>query len=504
MKRKFLIILGVGLVSLWIYLFATSFNKEIFKLSDYEKIVQQQRRVYFGQELGRIYGNRIGVFYFDNVLPATTKISISFISNLSWLPLAALGLLLLITLNQKIQPIEKITKRHLGILILVFFVAGFLRLYNLDNIPAGLHGDAASQGYNAFSLLQTGKDRYGEPFPILFRSLGSYQPPVYTYLTTVPVTLFGNTAFSARFISAISGILLGLITFLFLRAMFPAKFGLALLGAGVIAIAPWSVFFSRLAVEANLALLIFASSIFLFWNSLKKPQLFISAAFLLGVSTHAYYSERLTAVIFLPIFLLLFKKVWLNQKRWVILGLIAFLLTQIPHFSMISTGAYIRRFDQVSNTENYSLLKTFFDNYLVYYSPANLFFDSDSNLGRTMPGLSVFYTWMILPFILGLRELFTSRVGGEVKKLLLLLLILTPVSAGLTGDLFYPLRTLDFLWILTLIISIGIYNFFTFLRSNFIRAGLAAVLISYSLFPFTSPILFFLNMKRRKITVMPM
>ncbi len=91
MKRNLLLILGVGLASLWI---ATSFNKEILKLSDYEKTVQQQRRMYFGRELGRIYGNRIGIFYFDNVLPVTSKISMGFAANLSWLPLVVLGVFL--------------------------------------------------------------------------------------------------------------------------------------------------------------------------------------------------------------------------------------------------------------------------------------------------------------------------------------------------------------------------------------------------------------------------
>lgn len=52
------------------------------------------------------------------------------------------------------------------ILILILLIALFLRFYKLESIPAGLHADAASQGYNAFSLLNTGKDRYGEPWPI--------------------------------------------------------------------------------------------------------------------------------------------------------------------------------------------------------------------------------------------------------------------------------------------------------------------------------------------------
>lgn len=374
--------------------------------------------------------------------------------------------------------------KNIILLFLILFIAATLRFYNLGSIPAGLHGDAASQGYNAFSLLSSGRDRYGEQFPLLFRSLGSYQPSVYTYLTTVPVFIFGNTPFSARFISALSGVVLVLVTFLlFLTAFdFKGKVILALTGAALVAVAPWSVFFSRLAVEANLALAIFASSILLFWRSLKKPYLFVVASFFLGVSTHTYYSERLVAVLFLPLFVLIFKGIWLHQKRWLIFGLMAFAITQIPHISVISSGAYTRRFNQVSNAENYSLKQTLTDNYLVYYSIPNLFFDSDSNLGRAMPGLSVFYSWMIVPLIFGIRELVSGKIARDFAKILGLLAVITPIPAGLTGDLFYPLRVLDFLWVLTLIVAIGMYTLYTFLKANIARVGLVAALALYSIF----------------------
>lgn len=379
---------------------------------------------------------------------------------------------------------EKMTKGTIFILFLILFMAAFLRFYNLGSIPAGLHGDAASQGYNAFSLLSSGRDRYGEPFPLLFRALGSYQPPLYTYLTTIPVSVFGNSPFAARFISAFSGVFVVFITFLLFLSIFnfKGKVFLALTAAALVAISPWSVFFSRLAVEANLGLAIFASSILLFFKSLKKTYLFIFACLLLGVSTHAYYSERLVAVLFLPLFVLIFKGFWLHQKRWLIFGLMAFALTQIPHISVISSGAYARRFNQVSNAGNSSLTQTFTDNYLVYYSLPNLFFDSDSNLGRTMPGLSVFYGWMIVPLVFGIRELVLGKITKDAGKILGLLLVITPIPAALTGDLFYPLRVLDFLWVITIIVAIGMYALYTFLKANIARVGLVAALALYSIF----------------------
>lgn len=380
------------------------------------------------------------------------------------------------------------------IFVLILLAAGFLRFYQLATIPAGLHGDAASQGYNAFSLMHTGKDRYGQSFPILFRSFGSYQPPLYTYLTIIPISILGTTVFAARSISAISGVILVLITYLFIYLFFDIKnkFTLAIIASLLVAISPWSVFFSRLSVEANLALTIFGLSILLFTASLKRIFLFPLACFILGICSYAYYSEGLIAFVFLPIFIGLFRKAFSEGKRWIILGLAVFIIIQIPNLLILNSGALTRRFDQVSYIENVfqgenltnnlvNFCKIFLKNYLIYFSPKNLFFNSDSILGRTMPELSVFYSWLLIPFILGIRCLFRLEKTSSFKIIGLLLLI-TPIPAALTGDIFYPLRTLDLLWIMTLIIAIGIYSFYRLIKHNIVKILLFGSLILYSFF----------------------
>lgn len=378
------------------------------------------------------------------------------------------------------------------ILILILALACALRFYNLGSIPAGLHADAASQGYNAFSLLNTGKDRYSEFFPILFRAFGYYQPPLYTYLSIIPVAIFGNSPFAARFISALSGTILVLITYL-LVLMFSSKnrksFILPEISALVMAIVPWSVFFSRMAVEANLGLLLFILGLALCICSLKKIQILPIASIILGISTHAYYSERLIVVIFLPLFLLFFRKILLKPRRWLILAILLFAITQIPHLLILQSGAFTNRFDQVSYFGNqpqnqfkiFNILTTINNNYLIYFSPKNLFFDSDINLGRTMPGLSVFYNWFLIPFIIGIWYLLKNQ-SSILVKIIILLLIITPISASVTGDFFYPLRLLDFLWVLTIVISIGLFQIYLFFRSKIAVLTVFGVFFLYSLF----------------------
>lgn len=433
-----------------------SFDKNIFSTSAIESIQIKQRQQYFNLELGRIYGNRFGIYYFDTLRPIFSKLSTNF-SNSTPLFIFAFFLILIYV---KFKPLDESNKRHYVILTLIILLAAFLRFYKLNEIPAGLHGDGASQGYNAFSLIHTGKDRYGQSLPILFRSNGSYQPPIYTYLTTVPVLIFGNTVFAARFLSALSGTALVLITYFFL----PSR--VALIGALVIAISPWSVFFSRLTVEANLAVSIFALSILLFMASLKKKYLFPVACLILGLSTHAYYSERLISILFLPSFVLIFRKVLIRE--WVIFGLIIFAITQIPHLLVLQSGAFANRFNQVGLGS--------FTNYLTYFSLKNLFFDSGNDLGRLMPDLGVFYGWMLIPFLVGLVILLKYRL-----KILGILLLITPIPAGFTGDLFYPLRALDFLWVITLIISYGIYRILALINLRKSKIILCLLVTFYAL-----------------------
>lgn len=433
-----------------------------FIFSPVELIQIGQRQHYYILELGKIYGNRFGIYYFDTLSPLFAKISNDFFANLT--PLFIL-FFFLILIKMKFKPLPE-RKNPLWVLLIIILLAGTLRFYKLNEIPAGLHGDGASQGYNAFSLIHTGKDRYGESFPILFRSNGSYQPPLYTYLTTIPILIFGNTPFATRFFSALSGVILVLITYFLL----PRR--VSLIGALVIAISPWSVFFSRLTVEANLAVTIFALGILLFMVSLRKKYIFPIACLILGLSTHAYYSERLIAVIFLPVFILLFRKIMV--KKWVILGITIFVVTQIPHLLVLQSGAFANRLNLVGSSNSLG-------SFLTYFSFKNLFFDSGISLGRLMPDLGVFYTWMLIPFLAGIAFLLKSKAENWLKLLGMLLLI-TPVPAGLTGDIFYPLRTLDFLWAVALVISFGIYKLCILIDFLKIKVLLSGLIIAYSLF----------------------
>lgn len=376
-------------------------------------------------------------------------------------------------------------KNNRLLLLIIIFIAIFLRFYNLGNIPAGIHPDEESHGYNAFSLVETGKDRYGESFPILFRSFGSYQPPLYTYLATVPVKIMGNTIFSIRSVSAVAGVFLVLITYLISLRIFNPRYRnhLALISALVVAISPWSIFFSRLTAEGSLGVTVFALSILLFVFSLQKIIYFPIACLILGLSTHAYYSERIISILFLPVFVFAFRDYLLKAKRsWILIGFLLFVITMIPHLMIATSGALTRRLVQVGYLSTASLIGQFINQYIIYFSPGNLFFNTGEALGRISPQMGVFYSLFIIPFFAGIR--FAKKyIVPNYLKMLVILIILTPVPAAMTGDNYYPLRALDLIWILSLFISVGIFSILKILPNKIGLAVLGLVVLQ-SIFSF--------------------
>ena len=60
-------------------------------------------------------------------------------------------------------------------LFLIILLAFFLRIIKVGSLPA-LYTDEAAFGYNAYSILKTGRDEYNQPLPLILRSFGDYKP----------------------------------------------------------------------------------------------------------------------------------------------------------------------------------------------------------------------------------------------------------------------------------------------------------------------------------------
>ncbi len=221
---------------------------------------------------------------------------------------------------------------HLLSLALIFSIALFLRFHQLSNIPNGLYPDETAIGYNAYSILLTGKDEYGENMPLYFRSFDDYKLPLYIYSTTLSIKLFGANAFAVRFPSAFLGSLSVIFLFFLVYELSKNK-GFAVISSLFLALNPWHFFFSRAGYEVNAAtaLMLLGTLFFVIAVQRKNNLLFFIISiisFILAVYT--YNVTRLIAPVIFFALIFLYLNYLKNSKKTLVSILILFCIGMIP------------------------------------------------------------------------------------------------------------------------------------------------------------------------------
>ncbi len=366
-------------------------------------------------------------------------------------------------------------KLFIAIFIGVLFLGTLLRFYQLGNVPGSLEWDEVSYGYNAYSILTTGKDEYGSLYPMVFRAFGEYKQPVYLYLDVLAISVFGLSSFAVRFPSAIFGSVSIILVFLLTYELFK-KFNfaktLALLSMLSFAISPWSIQFSRGAFEANVSLAFIIASLWLFikgLNDKKRLFLFLST-FLLVVSAYTYLSQKLIAPILFTA-LIIYGYPFFIKKKVLAVMLFAFFIS-LNLFWMFDTNSVARGkgvfftanqteilapsikqlqydkqhndyFGMVIHNRRVVYLQTLGKNYLSHFNPVWLFVEGDSVGRHHAPGMGALYIFSMAFIIAGVYFLLSRTL--KTSWILFVLFLLAPIPASLTNEAPHSLRSLIFL-----------------------------------------------------------
>jgi len=299
------------------------------------------------------------------------------------------------------------------LLFILILIAFFIRFINYRYPP--LLWDEAAIGYNAYSLLQTGRDEYGQSFPLVFKSFGDYKPGIYIYATLPFVAIFGLNELSVRLPSIIVGSLLPLIFYLLIRKLLPRDQKIAFLAALLLVFNPWNIHFSRGAWETNLLLFELVLSSLFFLNK----RFFFSALFM-GLGLYTYQAAKLLV----PILTLL---LFFQSKKISKLYLSTLFLFSLPILFGLLFGAdanrlkvmnlysYQRPPEEVnqiiseSGSLDYQLfhshplffLQNFLTRYFNYFSPRFLIFEGDWQISRhSAPYVGVILYPTLIFFIL--------------------------------------------------------------------------------------------------------
>lgn len=189
----------------------------------------------------------------------------------------------------------------------IFILALVLRIYKLGTFPVGFHADEARVGWNALSILKTGRDDRGNTLALYYNTFGDFRPTGIFYATIPSIAIFGRSEFAVRFPAALLGALTVFPLFLFVREisrknrMENGKWSMENLAALLLAINPWHISTSRATSEVIISLFIalWGFLFFLrFFVTAKRQALLISSS-LLVISYLFYHSIRLSAPLFI-------------------------------------------------------------------------------------------------------------------------------------------------------------------------------------------------------------
>lgn len=358
------------------------------------------------------------------------------------------------------------------ILTVIFIVAAFFRFWQLTQYPVSLSMDEVAIGWNAYSILKTGHDEWGEFLPLAFKSAGDYKPPVNIYLTVPSILIFGFNELAVRFPSAFFGSITPIfLVLLLLKLKF--KPSAAYLTGFWLAISPWHIHFSRASFEAITALFFLIVGMYFFLSWIEKPKLSKIILWLasFSLSVWAYHAERLfVPFLVLSLIIIYHRQINLAKiKNQIIIGSIVLAIFVIPFVKLtfftpaITTraavtsimrepslsnslhyGNYSNPQELILNNDIYLIFRHWLGKYINYFNFQFIFWDGLQFTKPGYPGSGLLYFIDLPIFLLGIFSL-VQKKGDYLKKLALLLFFLGPLPASFTMNEQHPLRAL--VWI---------------------------------------------------------
>ncbi len=393
------------------------------------------------------------------------------------------------------------------LLLAILIVAAFFRLYSLDNIPPHPSLDEASEGYNAYSILNTGKDEYGYEFPILLRAYDDYRPALYTYLVIPFVKLLGLNVFAVRLPSAILSIFT--VFFVYVLARLIIKKGKSdnprnwlsppIIIILLFAISPWDVYISRLGHEANafFSFFVFALTLFFSYIKYKKKWFLYLATLFFGLSFDAYQNGKIFIPIIVISLIVLYYKELIKNKKLLILNFIVGVLVILPIiFSTLKPEALIRfqgtnlfadtaslqeqsahnlvkdklahnYIGQILDNRRLIYPKLFLTAYFSHFSPKWLFSNGGTEPFK-VPYLGLFYPLEGVFILIGIYFAVKGHViDRKFRTFLLVWILASIIPASITSGYPHAMRIYQLLPAMTLLSGLGVYFLITKTKGKF-------------------------------------
>ncbi len=379
-------------------------------------------------------------------------------------------------------------------IIIILIVGTLLRLGFLSKFPPSPYWEEVALGYDAYSIVETGKDHHGNAWPIAaFESFGDWKPSAYFYALAPFVKLFGLKVWVLRLPAALAGILIIYFSFKISQFLFNKK--IALLTAILVSISPWAILFSRAAWEVNLATALLCGGIYFglkfFQAQVSHPQInqtfYIYHLLFLVLAMYTYHGARITApLIGLWFFIKLIKeKIFLKKIKSFGLILLFVACLTLPIFLSLNKPEFKIRFAQTNIFSDLNLIKQsnaarkmrgnglyarlFYHrywyfakavsiNFIKHFNLDFLFISGDGNPRHSIQLIGQLYHIELIFFLMGIFYL-----GANFKKIkpnkaafLIFCLFAAILPASMTKTTPHALRILPAMPIFIILIALGI------------------------------------------------
>lgn len=378
----------------------------------------------------------------------------------------------------------------------ILVLAAFLRFWQLGSYPA-LNADEASIGYDAYSLIKTGMDQHGNPWPVHFQSFNDYKPGLYMYIVLPFVKILGLNEWAVRIPGALAGVLTVFFVHLLARKLFPdletkigkLSFGIGEIAAFTLAISPWHIHFSRGGWEVNSAALLIVLGVYFFIKyaeKLKLSNLILSAIFFV-LSLYTYHAARVVSPLLVIGLSVIYRgNIFKNIKYLLIAGGIGLVLliplgrdlvkgdvfSRAAGVGLFADKGPVNRIDEQrgehgnpnnlfakvihNKAVNYGL--AFAENWVAHYHGLFLFISGDVVQRDQVPETGEMYMTDIVFVCLGLIWIFRNfKKYSQSLQLIVLWLIVAPIAAALTFQAPSALRSENMVIPLSIISAVGLY-----------------------------------------------
>jgi len=404
------------------------------------------------------------------------------------------------------------------ILIFILLIAFILRIWQLNKIPVSLFGDEVDLGYQAYSILHTGKDYYGNPWPVHFHSLAEWRTPLYLYSAVPTVAIWGISPYGIRLPAVIFGVL-GVFALYLLVKEITKREDIALVSAIVLTLSPWHIQYSRAGFEVTELVFFLLIGLYFFFRGIKDGKWLWLSVVCLVLGPWIYS----TAKLFIPILLLFLFLVWNKEilklpKKYIIYAVIAGLVIGLPIAYSTFFGGGTQRFDYIGIFTDPTiqpeigtarqrdalmrgekgiglsptLLDKFFENKFTFIGKiiiehyfqalsANFFFNQgDPNLRQSPTGMGEFYKVEVIPMLAGIALFFVKSKDKRLKSFVIFWILGGILPAALTRDGGnHATRLILILPPLIFLISYGLVEGINLIKKDYKRIASIAYLLVF-------------------------